>query len=450
MSGTPGRENPASEAAEEAVLSAMLMSEDGRRTALELLEPEDFYRPRYGHLFEVIAALDARGESVDAVAVADECKARGLDLTVADLSGALFSPSKVGNVRQHCRTVARLAAKRSLIGLAGELAEAGYAPEVDPDVALAKAEAELFRLAGRRQHAAVDVELNHALSEWLDSYERDAPGLACGWRDLDAKIIGGLRPGQYVVVGGRPSVGKSLFGTAWALNVAEQTNRGSLLVSAEMTRQELTERLIASAAAVLLTDVRMRNLSDSQWAKVSYAIGRVGAAPLVIRDDPGATVPRIRAAARRVENLGLVVVDYVQLLRGDGRADNRQVEVAEISRDLKRMAGELEVPVVALSQLKRDADDRPPRLADLKESGALEQDADIVLLLGVSDEARREGCMDVHVAKQRNGPTGLVRLRVDRRTGRVWDTTPTPRPQPVQDPLEGAEADMGRGRRDLD
>jgi replicative DNA helicase len=431
-----GRVPPHNLDAEESLLGAMLLSRDAIADALQCCMAEDFYKPGHGHIFGAITALYARGEPADPVTVADELRRSGLLDAVGDpsilISLQVNTPS-TANASHYARIVEEHSLLRRLVGVAGEIAELGYSVPEDVSSVVDHAEALVFEVAQRR---VVDTmaPLRELLAKSLDHLESlfqrgDAiTGVPTGYVDLDERLAG-LQNSNLVVVGARPAMGKTSFALGIAQHAAVHARVPVLLFSLEMSHLELTQRMLCAEAQVDATRMRNGRLLESDWPKISTAIGRLGDAPIYIDDNPNLTVMEIRAKARRLkarEGLGLVVVDYLQLMSGHAksRAENRQVEVSEISRGLKVLARELDIPVIALSQLSRNLEmrqDKRPVLADLRESGSIEQDADVVLFIYRDEiynpESADRGSAEILVAKHRNGPTGVERLAfVDRYT----------------------------------
>jgi replicative DNA helicase len=413
--------------AEESLLGAMLLARDAIATASEVVRPADFYQPAHVHIFDAILSLYGSGEPADPITVADELSRTGTLEAVGGperLGWLQASAPAWSNVARYARIVEELAVLRRMIGAAGEIAELGYSQPGDVDKAVDAAEAMIFDLAEHRNQGTT-LGIRSVLEESLDRLEQlfergdRIVGTPTGYVDLD-ELLSGLHPGSLIVVGSRPAMGKTSFGLGAAAHAAF-TGRPALFFSLEMSHLELGQRLLCSEARVDSTRVRNGSLNESDWAKIADATGRLADAQIVIDDNPNVTVMEIRSKARKMKaqfgSLGLVVVDYVQLMTGRTSADNRQVEVAEISRGLKILARELECPVVALAQLNRSLEqrsDKRPQLSDLRESGALEQDADVVLMLYRDEVYFRDsmdrGVAEVIVAKNRHGPTGLVRL----------------------------------------
>jgi replicative DNA helicase len=334
-------------------------------------------------------------------------------------------PPATASAGRYARIVEEHALLRRLIGVAGEIAELGYGLPDDVRTAVDRAEALIFQVAQRRvsdtSRALRDV-LDAALDRLEMLYDKgDAvTGVPTGHRELD-DITAGLQPSSLVIVGARPGAGKTSFALGIAAHAALEANRPVLFFSLEMDHQEIAQRLLAAEAKVESTRLRNGRLQDADWNKLMHAIGRMAEAPLYVDDNPMTSVLDIRAKARRLKasvgDLGLVVIDYLQLMTGRQKAENRQVEVSEISRGLKVLARELQCPVMALSQLSRNLEqraDKRPVLADLRESGSLEQDADVVMFLYRDKLYNRDsvdqGAAEVHVAKHRSGPTGTFEL----------------------------------------
>ncbi|MDQ1374564.1 MAG: replicative helicase [Actinomycetota bacterium] len=425
--GGSGRVPPHNLEAEESLLGAMLLSRDAIASAVEACSADDFYKPAHGHIFEAITSLYGHGEPADPVTVADELRrADLLDAIggVGVLSSLQASTPATSNAGRYARIVEEHALLRRLIGVAGEIAEMGYSVPEDIAQVVDEAESLVFKVAQRRV-ADTLKPIKELLEESLDRLEalfdrgEAITGVPTGYVDLDEQLAG-LQPSNLLIVGARPGMGKTSFALGMVANAAMEAQTPVLLFSLEMSHSEISQRLLCAEARVDATRMRNGRLHESDWPKITHAIGRLAEAPIFIDDNPNVTVMDIRAKARRMksrEGLGLVVVDYLQLMSGRARAENRQVEVSEISRSLKILARELEVPVVALSQLSRNLEmrsDKRPVLADLRESGSLEQDADVVMFIYRDElydpESSDRGTAEIIVAKHRNGPTGKTQL----------------------------------------
>jgi len=415
--------------AEESLLGAMLLSSDAISIGTELLGGDDFYKPAHGQIFAAIARLYESGQPADAVTVADELDRAGLSSMGADpaaLVALQANTPSAANAQHYASIVQELAILRRLIGATGEISDLAYSAPDDVSGVIDSAEQMILDVRERRgnadsvQHLAT---LLHESVDWIEQRGKDhITGTATGFTDLD-HILLGLQPSSLTIVGARPSMGKTSFALGMLTHVGAVLRKPALLFSLEMSHLELSQRLLASEARVDAQRMRTGQLSDADWQKVSQALTRLSAASIYIDDNPHLTVMDIRARARRLRKqhgeLGIVVVDYLQLMSSRSRAENRQVEVAEMSRGLKILARELKCPVVALSQLSRGLEqraDKRPMLSDLRESGSLEQDADVVLFL-YREEAydadapvEKKGLAEVLVSKHRNGPTGHANL----------------------------------------
>jgi replicative DNA helicase len=389
---TAGRVPPYNLSAEESLLGAMLLSRDAIAAAVETCAADDFYKPAHAHVFDAICALYGQGEPADPVTVADE-------LRRADLLDAIGGPATLislqantpatANAGRYGRIVEEHALLRRLIGVANEIAELGYSVPEDVTAVVDRAESMVFEVAERRVIDSLRP-LHDLLSESLDRlealYDRGEAitGVPTGYVDLDERLSG-LQPSNLIIVGARPAMGKTSFGLGLAAHASMEARLPVLYFSLEMSHPEITQRLLCSEARVDSSRIRNGRLLESDWPKISHAIGRLGEAPLYIDDNPNLTVMEIRAKARRLKSrlgeLGVIMVDYLQLMSTRANAENRQVEVSEISRGLKILARELEVPVVALSQLSRNLEmraDKRPVLADLRESGCMPASAQLM------------------------------------------------------------------------
>lgn len=413
--------------AEASVLGAMLLSRDAIATALETCGEADFYKPAHATIFAAISSLYGRGEPSDPVTVADELRRAG---RLDDVGGSAYlvelqaTTPTISNVARYARIVEEHALLRRLISVAQGVADLAYEMPEDVTEALDRAETMVFEVAQRKQSDTM-APLKDLLGQALDNlealYDRGeaVTGLPTGYHDLDERLSG-LQPSNLLIVGARPGMGKTSFALGLAAHAAMEKREPVLVFSLEMSHLELTQRLLCAESRIDSSRMRNGRLHESDWPKLSHAIGRLGEAPLYIDDNPNLTIMDIRAKARRLKaksGLALVVIDYLQLMSGRTNAENRQVEVSEISRGLKILARELSVPVVALSQLSRNLEmraDKRPTLADLRESGSLEQDADVVLFIYRDElynpDSPDRGTAEIIVAKHRNGPTGVTQL----------------------------------------
>jgi len=426
--GRAARVPPHNADAEASLIGAMLLSRDAIGPAVELLDGDQFYVPAHGYIFDAIASLYGAGEPADPVTVAEELTRSGLLDQVGGPQRLLelqMATPATSNAARYAKIVEDHALLRRLIAVAGEISELGYSHPDDVVKTVDEAEAMMFQVAERRV-----VDSTKSIRDLLDAnldrleelYERGEAitGLPSGYMDLD-ELLSGLQPSTLVVIGARPAMGKTAFALGMASHAALQAQQPVLFFSLEMGHLELTQRLLCSDAKVDSQRLRTGKLSEDDWPKITRSVGRLAEAPIWIDDNPNLTVMEIRAKARRLKSrrgdLGLIVVDYLQLMTGRGSAESRQVEVSEMSRGLKILARELETPIVALSQLSRGLEartDKRPMLADLRESGSIEQDADVVAFIYRDEVYNQEsadiGTAEVIVAKHRNGPTGTVRL----------------------------------------
>jgi len=430
--------------AEISVLGGVLQDPGALLKAMEVLRPADFYKAAHRKIFSASVDLFDRNEPVDLVTVANELMRRKQLEEVGGataLSALVDAVPTAANVAYHARIVKDKALLYALIQKATAVVSRAYADKEDVDEVLDWAEQQIFEISQdkvSRSFVPVKSVLKGTFQLIEKLYDRKShvTGVPTGFRKFD-EMTAGLQPSELVVVAGRPSMGK----TSFCLNIAEHAaTHEQILVaifSLEMSKEQLVQRMLCSVAKVDSHKLRTGYLSDADWPKLTTGAGRLSEAPIFIDDTPGISLLEMRAKARRLKaehGLGLVIIDYLQLISGRGRVESRQQEISEISRSLKAMAKELDVPVVALSQLSRAVESRqPPRpqLSDLRESGAIEQDADVVAFLyrPAFYRARREEELDepedntteVIIGKQRNGPTGTVHLAFLREYTRFED-----------------------------
>ncbi len=411
--------------AEQCVLGAMLMSKDAIADVVETIRGTDFYRPAHEQIYNAITDLYGRGEPADAITVADELGKRGELLRLGGapyLHTLLASVPIAANAGWYAEIVREKAVLRRLADASVRIGQMSFAGEGDVDDIVDRAQAEVYAVTDRR--AAEDYKpLSELMQPTLDEMEaiesRGAglSGVPTGFADLD-DLTNGLHPGQLVIVAARPGIGKSTLALDLARAASIKNGLGSVIFSLEMSQIEITMRLLSAEAGVPLSHIRGGRMNDQDWNRVSAKMGQVSEAPMFIDDSPNMTMMEIRAKARRLKqrhDLRLIVIDYLQLMTSGKKVESRQVEVSEFSRQLKLLAKELDVPVIALSQLNRGPEqrnDKRPMLSDLRESGSLEQDADLVILLNRPDlydkDSERAGEADFDVAKHRNGPTKTI------------------------------------------
>ncbi|MFV0494309.1 replicative DNA helicase [Mycobacterium sp.] len=422
-----GRQPPQDLAAEQSVLGGMLLSKDAIADVLERLRPGDFYRPANQNIYDAVLDLYGRGEPADPVTVAAELDRRGLLRRIGGapyLHTLISTVPTAANAGYYAGIVAEKALLRRLVEAGTRVVQYGYAGAEGADVAevVDRAQAEIYDVADRRTTEDY-VPLEDLLQPTMDEIDAIASnggiarGVPTGFTELD-EVTNGLHPGQMVIVAARPGVGKSTLGLDLMRSCSIKHRKASVIFSLEMSKSEIVMRLLSAEAKIKLADMRSGRMSDDDWTRLARRMSEISEAPLYIDDSPNLTMMEIRAKARRLRqkaNLDLVVVDYLQLMTSGKKHESRQVEVSEFSRHLKLLAKELEVPVVAISQLNRGPEqrtDKKPMLSDLRESGSLEQDADMVILLNRPDAFDRDdpraGEADFILAKHRNGPTKTV------------------------------------------
>ena len=420
---SPGDRTPPQDmAAEQSVLGSMLLSKDAIADVSEVLKGADYYRPAHETIHDTIIDLYGRGEPVDMVTVAAELQRRG---ELQRIGGAPYLHTLSANVPiaanagYYAEIVREKAILRRLVDAGTKIVQIGYAGEGQIDAVVDQAQAEVYKIADRRSGEDY-VPLSDIMDGVLDEIEaisnREAGlyGVPTGFADFD-DLTNGLHSGQMIIVAARPAMGKSTLALDFCRAASIHNNLASVFFSLEMTRSEITMRLLSAEAKVPLNHIRNGNMNDDDWAKLARKMGEVSSAPMFIDDSPNMTMMEIRAKARRLKqrhDLRLIVIDYMQLMSSGKKVESRQLEVSEFSRQIKLLAKELELPIIALSQLNRGPEqrgDKRPMMSDLRESGSLEQDADMVILLHRDDvyekESTRPGEADLIVAKHRNGPT---------------------------------------------
>jgi replicative DNA helicase len=413
--------------AEQSVLGGMLLSKDAIADVVEVLKGADFYRPAHESIYTAILDLYARGEPADPITLAAELTKRG---EIGRVGGAGYLHTLVNtvptaaNAQYYAEIVHERAVLRRLVEAGTRITQMGYAADGDVDEIVNRAQAEIYAVTEQRTSEDY-LPLSEIMEGALDEIEAigsrtgQMTGVPTGFTDLDS-LTNGLHPGQMVVVAARPAMGKSTLALDFARSCSISNGLPSVFFSLEMGRNEIAMRLLSAEARVALHHMRSGNMTDDDWTRLARRMPEVSAGPLFIDDSPNLTMMEIRAKCRRLKqrnDLRMVVIDYLQLMQtgGSRRPESRQQEVSEMSRNLKLLAKELEVPVIALSQLNRGPEqrtDKKPMVSDLRESGSIEQDADMVILLHREDayekESPRAGEADLIVAKHRNGPTATI------------------------------------------
>lgn len=413
--------------AERSVLGSLLIDNESIHKVVEVLNGDCFYREAHRKIYNATLALYQRNEPADLITVTTELRTRG---EIDEVGGAAYLSSLVddipssANAASYARIVREKALRRLLIEGATEIAERGYQEEGNVDDFVDQAEKIILEVAQRRIRqgfASVKEIVKDSFKAIEQLYERKelVTGVPTGYRDFD-RLTCGLQRSDLIVIAGRPSMGKTAFALNMAENAAVDVGCRVAIFSLEMSKEQLVQRMLCSRAEVDASKLRGGFLSESDWPKLTRAAGILSEAPIFIDDSPALNALEVRAKARRLQRehgLDLIVVDYLQLMRGVGRIESREREISEISRALKALAKELHVPVIALSQLNRGVEarqDKRPQLSDLRESGAIEQDADVIAFIYRDEMYNKEspdaGKAEIIIGKQRNGPTGRVML----------------------------------------
>jgi replicative DNA helicase len=414
--------------AEQAVLGAILLETEALITAMERVRAEDFYSVSHQRIFDVIVALNEDNQPIDLITLTARLQDRG---QLEEVGGVSYMAKLAGavptaaNVEYYAQIVEEKSMLRRLIRTATQIVSSGYAEGDEVGALLSDAEQRILELSNRRASTGF-ISIRDVLMdvfervEFLYNHKGGVTGIPSGFPDLD-KMTSGFQRNDLIIVAARPSVGKTAFALNIAQNVSVRAGETVAIFSLEMSASQLVQRMICAEANVDAGRMRTGFLEGDDWEKLSMAIGSLSEAQVFIDDTPGITVADIRAKCRRLKKekgLGMILVDYLQLISGRGKSgENRQQEVSEISRTLKQIARELEVPVIALSQLSRGVEqrqDKRPLMSDLRESGSIEQDADIVAFLYRDDyydkETEKKNIIEIIIAKQRNGPVGTVEL----------------------------------------
>lgn len=426
MASTKERIPPQAIEAEQTVLGAILQHTEALHLGIEALRDDDFYLPKHRKIFSAIRKLYDSSMAVDLITVPDELAGQG---TLDEVGGRRYlldlvdSVVTVANLEHHVRIVREAATKNKLISECSDIIGRCYEPGTNADDLLDYAESKVFSIKEESLHGDF-IPLREILPQTFEQIEEyskregHVTGIATGFAELDS-LTSGFQKSELIIVAGRPSMGK----TAFALNIAENVavNKGVAvcIFSLEMAKEQLSQRLLCSRARISSHQLRTGRIADHQWTNLSIAVGPLSEAPIYLDDSASLSVMEIRAKARRLKlkyDIGLVVVDYLQLVRGQKDAESRQQEITYISQSLKALARELKIPVIALSQLSRQVElrgrDARPQLSDLRESGAIEQDADLVIFIHRprDDEGQLGSTAEIIIGKQRNGPTGILQL----------------------------------------
>jgi replicative DNA helicase len=436
----PERLPPHNVEAEEAVLGSVLLDREVIGRLSGALEARDFYRERNGQIYQAMLDLYERHEPVDYLTLIDELdRTQRLEQTggvayVAGLLGVVPTPI---HAEHYAKIVAETAFMRRLISAGGKIATIGFQNQFDAETALEKSEQILFDVANKKANRDFAV-LSDILRDYLEqlSLLREGEGIKygvpSGYADLDKVTAGGFQRSDLIILAARPAMGKTSLALGIAANAALKFKAASAIFSLEMSGAQLAARLLSTESGIETTRLRSGNLTDAESRKLGHALGLLAEAQIYIDDTPGISVTSLRAKTRRLHAevpLDLVIVDHLQLMTaGEGSGMNRVNEMSEISRQLKGLARELHVPVIALSQLSRAVEQRSPKipiLSDLRESGSIEQDADLVMFIYRDDyynkDSEKQGIAEVHIAKHRNGPTGQISLLFNQKTTKFLD-----------------------------
>jgi replicative DNA helicase len=424
-----GRVPPQNVEAEQSLLGGALIDPESLNKIVDIVGPEDFYRQDHRRIFELMLNLYERNEPIDIVTVSSLARDKGMLEAiggVTHLNALVDLMPTSANITQYAKMVAEKGLVRDLIMIATEIVEKGYEADNDVDTYLDDAEKLIFDVSGRKFKPSF-FSVKDLVMESVKTVERlyqkkqSVTGVATGFHELD-KMTSGLQPSDLIIVAGRPSMGK----TAFCLNIAQNvalTEDGSVPVgifSLEMSKEQLVMRFLSSESEVEFSRLRTGTLLPAEWPRLAQAADALYKAPIFIDDSPSLGVMELRARARRLKKehgLGLLIIDYLQLMRGRTNTERREQEISEISRSLKALAKELSIPVIAISQLNRmveQREDKKPRLADLRESGAIEQDADLIMFIYRDEvynkDTNLKGIAEIIIGKQRNGPTGEVEM----------------------------------------
>lgn len=445
---TEGRVPPHDLDAEQSVLGSILQDPEAIARVLDLLRAEDFYRENHGQIYTACERLFQEGEPIDNVTVTDQLDKMGVLERVGGRAGLLLLQESVptaANIEYYARIVRARSDKRKLIRAGGNIAGLGYDPAVEAEDALSAAQSEVYKIAGDRLRADFE-RLYDLLRPAMDKIDaqmasgKGVVGIPSGFHDLD-RLTSGFKPGELVIVAGRPGIGKTSFALNIALQVATELKVPTAMFSLEMSKEQLVERLLCEHARIDAQRMHRGQLSETEYDRLAQSLGPLSEAPIFIDDAPMLDELMVVMKSRQIqlrEKIGLILIDYLQLMHGRSRGDdaNRVQEVSAISRALKMVARELGVPVLAISQLSRAVEqrqDKRPLLSDLRESGSIEQDSDMVMFLYRGDyykEDDRPGIAEVILAKNRNGPTGKVELKFVKDQTRFYNLEAR-RPEPV-------------------
>ena len=419
---------PHSIEAEQSVVGAMLMDRDAITVAAEIICGDDFYQKAYGVIFDSVVELFNEGKPVDLITLQNRLREKAVPEEISSLEFVRDLVTAVptsANVKYYAEIVSEKATLRRLIKMNEAIADECYQGQEPLEAILERTEKQVFELVQNRGGNGEYVPIKQVVLNALEKIEKASKskgtvtGIPTGFIDLDYKTSG-LQPSDLILVAARPSMGKTAFVLNIAQHVAFKQNRTVAIFSLEMSNVQLVNRMLSLESSVDADKLRKGRLDSNDWGKLIEGADGIAKSKLIIDDTPGITISELRSKCRKYKmenNLGLIIIDYLQLMSGNGRTESRQQEISDISRSLKALARELDVPVVTLSQLSRAVEQRPdhrPMLSDLRESGAIEQDADVVMFLYRDDyynkDTELKGIAEIIIAKQRNGPIGTVKM----------------------------------------
>lgn len=418
---------PHSIEAEQSVIGSMMLDREAIVVASELISGEDFYHKQYGIVFDSMVELHEEGRPVDVVTLQDRLKEKDVPPEVSSLEfirDILTAVPTSANIKSYAAIVAEKSILRKMIRLNEDIANQCYSGKESMEVILEDAEKRIFELVQNRNSGEF-VPIRQVVMNALEKIEAASKnsgrvtGIATGFLDLDYKTSG-MQPADLVLIAARPSMGKTAFVLNIAQHVAFRLKEAVAIFSLEMSKEQLVNRMFSLESNVDAQNLRNGTLSDEEWEKLIESAGVIGKSKLIIDDTAGISISELRSKCRKFKlehNIKMIIIDYLQLMSGSGRSESRQQEISEISRSLKKLARELNVPVLALSQLSRAVEQRPdhrPMMSDLRESGAIEQDADVVMFIYRDDyynkDSEKKGISEIIIGKQRNGPIGTVEL----------------------------------------
>ena len=422
------RSMPNSLDAEQSVIGSMIMDKDAILTAMEMLTSDDFYHKQYGILFDAMIELYSKGLPVDLITLQNKLKEKEVPEEISSLSYVkelLDAVPTSANIKYYAKIVKDNSMRRRLIRLNEEIENECYAGKESIDTVMDMTEKKVFDLLSTRGGGGDYVPIRQVVMNALEKIENAAKtsgtvtGIPTGFIDLDYRTAG-LQPSDLILIAARPSMGKTAFVLNIAQYVAFHEDMCTAIFSLEMSKEQLVTRMMAMEAMVDSQSIRTGDLQETDWEKIMESAGTIGRSPLIIDDTPGITIAELRSKCRRykqIHGLDLIIIDYLQLMSGGKRSESRQQEISEISRSLKALAREMNAPVIALSQLSRRVEERKPAkpmLSDLRESGSIEQDADVVMFIYrdeyYNEDSEKKGIAEIIVDKQRNGSTGSVEL----------------------------------------